>query len=150
MPSRLRFVEPALPGIKDSEPPHPPSGADIGNSGLGNTGGGVGMPGAWLEWSEAEDEEQGSGSERCRATEVQRRVVQTLGPPAAGWTKAGSLLGGGKVPLSGNTKLFGPGRAKQNRQRKQRMESGLLFSLPMVILLSSLLSALLSQISRLG
>ena len=70
------------------------------------------MPGAWLEWSEAEDEEQESGSERCRATEVQRRVVQTLGPSAAGWTKAGILLGGGKVPLSVNTKAVWDRRDK--------------------------------------
>ena len=35
---------------------------------------------------------------------VQRRLVQTLWQPAAGWTKVGILLGGGKVPQSENTK----------------------------------------------
>ena len=107
------------------------------------------MPGAWPKWSEAEDEEQESGSGKCRATEEQRRVVLTLGQPAAGWAKAGSFLGGGKVPLSKNTKLFGPGREEHGRQRKQRMKSGLLFSLPVVAFLGSLLSAL-SQSSHLG
>ena len=38
------------------------------------------------------------------ATEEPKRVVQTLGQPAAGWAKAESMLGGGKVPLSENTK----------------------------------------------
>ena len=37
------------------------------------------MPGAWPEWSETEDEEQENGSEEFRATEEQRRVVQTVG-----------------------------------------------------------------------
>ena len=64
------LVEPALPGIQDGEPRHPPSGDDTGSNSLGNTGSGGGMPGTWLEWSEAEDEEQGSGSEECRATEA--------------------------------------------------------------------------------
>ena len=82
-PSRLRFVEPALPRIQDSEPPYPPSGGDTVCNGLINTGNGGGMPGAWPEWSETEDEEQESGSEKFRATE-QRRVVQTVGQPADG------------------------------------------------------------------
>ena len=62
------------------------------------------MPGAWPEWSETEDEEQENGSEKFRATEEQRRVAQTVGQPAAGWTKVGSLLGSGMVRLSENTK----------------------------------------------
>ena len=63
------------------------------------------MLGAWPEWGEEEQKE---------------KVVQALGQPAAGWTKAESLLGGGKVPL---------------RTQKQRMENGLLFSLPVLAFL---------------
>ena len=45
------------------------------------------MPGAWPKWSEAEDEEQGSGSEECRATEALYR---------GGWCRHyGNLLLGG-------------------------------------------------------
>ena len=47
------------------------------------------MPGAWPERSEAKGESE---------------LMQVLGQPAAGWTKAESLLGGGKVPLSEDTK----------------------------------------------
>ena len=63
------------------------------------------MSGAWPEWSEAEHEEHGSENEECRATEEQERVAQqTLGQPVA---KAKSLLDGGKVPPSENTKPAG-------------------------------------------
>ena len=108
------FAEPALPGIQDSEPPNPPSGSDTGSNGLGNTESGGSIPGAWLEWSEAEGEEQESRSEKCRAMGEQRGVVQTLGQPAAGWTKAGGLPGGGKIPLSENTKAVW---ARQDRAK---------------------------------
>ena len=64
------------------------------------------MPGAWPEWSEAE------GEEERRATE---KVVQILGQPAAGWTKAEILLDSGKVPLSENTKVVW---AWQDREKK--------------------------------
>ena len=74
-------------------------------------------------------------------------MVQTLGQPVAGWTKAKSLLGGGKVPLSENTKAVWAWQDRANRQRKQQMKSCLLFSLPMAIFPGSLLSALLSQSS---
>ena len=81
------LVEPALPGIKDGELPHPPSGDDTGSNGLGNTGSGGCMPGTWLEWSEAEGEEQGSRSEECRAMEALYR---------GGWCRHyGNLLLGG-------------------------------------------------------
>ena len=106
LPGRLRFFEPDFPRTQDSEPLHQPSGGDTGSS---NAGGGGGMPDAWLEWSEAEDEGQESRSEKFRATEEWRWVVQILGQLAAGWAKAGSLLGGGKVPLSENTEAVGPG-----------------------------------------
>ena len=47
------------------------------------------MPGAW---SEEEDGYQGSETEECEATEVQQKVVQMIGQPAAGRTKAESSL----------------------------------------------------------
>ena len=73
------------------------------------------MLGAWSEWSEAEDEEQESEGEECRAIEEQEGVVQTLGQPAAGRTKAESLLGGGKVSLCENTGVVW---ARQDRAKK--------------------------------
>ena len=70
------------------------------------------MPGVWPEWSEAEDEEQESENEECRATE---KVVQVLGQLVARWTKAESLLGSGKVLLSENTKAVW---AREDRAKK--------------------------------
>ena len=64
-------------------------------------------------------------------------------------TKAGSLLGCGKDPLSESTKAVWARQDRANRQRKQQMESGLLFSLPMVISFSSLLPVPPSQNSHL-
>ena len=102
------FAEPAISEIQYSEPLalHSPSDSDS------NTGSDGGMPGAWPEWSEAEDEEQESESEECRATE---KVVQTLWHPAAEWMKAESLLGSDKVPLSENTKAVW---ARRDRGKK--------------------------------
>ena len=63
------------------------------------------MSGTWPEWGEAEHEEHRSESEECRTTEEQERVAQqTLGQAIA---KTKSLLDGGKVPPSENTKLAG-------------------------------------------
>ena len=42
------------------------------------------IPGAWPEWSEAEDEQQESETEECKATEEQQMVAQMIGQPAAG------------------------------------------------------------------
>ena len=42
-------------------------------------------------------------------------MVQVLGQPATGWTKAESLLGGGKAPLSENTKAVW---SRQDRAKK--------------------------------
>ena len=69
--------------------------------------------------------------------------------PAAGWTKAESLLGGGKLPLSENTRAVWARQDRAKRQRKQQMKNGLLL-LPMVIFLGSSLPAPLrvSQIFR--
>ena len=101
MPSHLR--SPSRPFIQDSEPLHLPSNSDSSDGG---------MPGAWPEWSAPEGEEQESEGEECRAME---KVVQILGQLVAGWTKAESLLGSGKVPLSENTLVVW---ARQDRAKK--------------------------------
>lgn len=110
-----------------------------------------GTQGAWPERSEAEDEEQERDSEECSAMEEQEKVVQMIvGQPAAGWTKAESLIGSGskkaQVPLSENTKAV---RARQGRAEKaaKAASEGLLFSLPMAMFpgVSLPLAAPLSQ-----
>ena len=87
------FAGPAVSEIPDSKKRD--SGDVEQESSGSHSGCESGMPGAWPEWSEAEDEQQ--------------KLVPMISRTAAGWTKPESLLGSGKkaqVTLSEDPKAL--------------------------------------------
>jgi hypothetical protein len=77
------------------------------------------MPGAWLVWSDPENERPGAESEESEADETS---AWPLTQPVKGWTAAESLLPGSKDLPSMTRELSGQGSKEQRRRLQLKKE----------------------------